>query len=109
MRIKFDERNKAVIAEGYVSGRKVRAISVCSADDTYDKEFGSELVLAKYKYREALAKIKCHETAIKNARAEIARLMAVVENEKNIIKGLDLKAVKFNDKANEIIENKYNK
>ena len=85
MRIKFDERNKAVIAEGYVNGRKVRAISVCSADDTYDKEFGSELVLAKYKYREALAKIKCHEATIKNARAEIARLMAVVENEKNII------------------------
>lgn len=109
MRIKFDEKNKAVIAEGYVNGRRVRAVSVCSNEDTFDRDFGSALVLTKYKYREALAKIKNHEANIKNANAEIARLMAVIENEKNIINSLNSKVSTLNDKANEIIENKYNK
>ena len=50
MRINFDDVNKAVIAEGYVKGRRVKAIAVCASDDTYDKKFGEQLVLANPRF-----------------------------------------------------------
>lgn len=107
MRIKFDDNNRAVIADGYVNGRRVKAVTVCSAEDTYDRNFGEKLVMAKYKYRETLAKIKSHESEIKTANAEIARLMATIENEKRIIEALGVKLSETNDVANAIIAEKY--
>lgn len=109
MRIKFDDVNKAVIAEGYVKGRRVKAIAVCAPDDAYDKKFGEQLALAKYGYKEILTKIKCHESNIKSMKQEIASLMACIADEERIINNLGEKLNKTNEIANEIINAHYNK
>lgn len=109
MRIKFDDVNKVVIAEGYVKGRRVKAIAVCAPDDAYDKKFGEQLALAKYSYKETLTKIKCHESNIKSMKQEIASLMACIADEERIISSLDEKLNKTNEVANEIINAHYSK
>lgn len=109
MRIKFDDVNKVVIAEGYCKGRKVKAVAICDSADTYDKTFGEELAVAKYNYKETAAKIRCHESNIKSMKQEIASLMARINDEQKIINNLAVKLNATNDVANKIISAHYGK
>lgn len=107
MKVKIDEKNRAVIAEGYYHGRHIKGVSICSKDDEFDKDFGEKLAISKYNYRETLAKIKAHEQEIKWRKATIARLIAEIDNEKNIVSALGGKLVMLNEQANSIIDEYY--
>lgn len=109
MRIKFDDVNKVVIAEGYCKGRKVKAVAICNSADTYDKTFGEELAVAKYNYKETATKIRCHESDIRYMKQEIASLMARIADKEKIIDNLTIKLNTTNDVANKIISAHYGK
>jgi len=65
MKIKFDKKNKVTIADGYYKGKKIRAVAVCHPEDTFDEEFGSDLVKRKYKIKQDFIKMNLHESYIK--------------------------------------------
>lgn len=63
MRVKVDEKNRAIIAEGNFKGKRIKAVVVCKEPE-FDREFGEKLVKQKYKINLKQYKLKRHEQEI---------------------------------------------
>lgn len=65
MKIFVDRKNKVVVAKGSVKGKKIKAVSRCNVDDTFDEKFGVEYTTKKYAVKESMAKADCHVKYVK--------------------------------------------
>ena len=108
MKIKIDSKNKAIMADGFVHGKRVHVVSVCKPEDSYDEEFGVRLTLAKFKVAETEAKIKDHERNIKTLQGDIAKIISTIEGEQTAIDLLKKTLETRENNVGYIIGDKYN-
>ena len=110
MRICIDEKNKRVIAYGTYRGRKVKAIAVCSPEDTFDENIGKQIATLKYKIKEQEVKKEIHISRLKHLNNICKWACKVIDDEQKIIHEMNAKISKLKsqseEKINEILENK---
>jgi len=109
MKILIDKQNKAVIATGWYKGKKIRAVAVCHKEDTFDIDFGVELVKKKYKIKQTYVKMNIHESNAKRLLGLWDWIVKEVLSENKIIISLDSKILKDSDDCEKFIKSKYNK
>ena len=66
-KIYTDEKNKKVIAVCRYAGRTVKAVATCAPEDTFDIAIGTELAVARCKWK--VAKLKLHNAGSKYLEA----------------------------------------
>lgn len=57
MKVKVDSVNGVVIATGNLYGKRIKAISRCSKEDTFNEDFGVKLAKQRFKIKKTKAKI----------------------------------------------------
>jgi len=108
MKIVVDKKNKAVIATGWYKSHKIRAVAVCHPEDTFDVDFGIELVTKKYKIKEKYVKMNIHESYMKSLDAECKWLKKEYDSEDKIINNLDIDIQNKIYECENFVKSKYN-
>lgn len=89
MKIKIDKENKAIIAEGWCRGKRIKAVAVCR-EPHFDEEFGVKLAKMKYKIKEKQAKLKWHESVLVECRRLQKTINSMITNHNNCAENIDI-------------------
>lgn len=96
MRIKVDKKNKTIIAETFLKGKKIKAIAHCHDNDVFDENFGKELAIKKLNIKKEYHKMNWHDK-------EVRRLEKLIKWAENQIDYHNIEAEKLEEKVRNLI------
>ena len=102
MKIRVDNKNKVVIAEGHYRGKKIKTIAKCN-EDVFDEEFGKQLAEKKYDIKEYVARKNYHRKYMNMLHRTVLRCYVLIEEEQNIIDSLNAKISIKEKEINEFV------